>query len=85
MLNKLCSFYNHIMTKIQTLISAYYAFCKRQDILNYVVKLLYKYKFFHANIKNINNQNIIIKSFASKLTNLYIFIGLRIISSFYYY
>lgn len=55
MLNKLSSFYNNIIIKIQILIDTYYIFYKQPDILNYIIKLPKKDRFFHNNIKNINN------------------------------
>lgn len=72
-LDKLSSFCSNIITKIQILVGAYYAFCKYLDILDYVAKLLKKDKFFYNNIKIVSNKRHHYKDFAYKLTN-YIYV-----------
>lgn len=58
------------MTEIQTLVGAYYMFCKQPDTLDYIVELLEKNKFLCDDIKNVSNQNLYYKSFhAYELTN----------------
>lgn len=63
MLDKLINFHSHAKKKIRILISAYYMFCKQSDILNYIIKLLEKDRFFYNNIKNISNQRYYYRSF----------------------
>ena len=68
-LNKLGNFCSHAITKIRTLVSAYYAFCKRPDTLGYVAELLKNDKFLWDNIENIGNQKLYYRISAYRLTN----------------
>ena len=56
MLDTLDGFRSHTMTDIQTLVGAYYAFCRRPDISTYITDLLYIDKFLYDDIENVNNK-----------------------------
>lgn len=55
MVDKVCSFYNYAIMKIQMLVGTYYVFYRRPDILDYDAKLLKKNKFFCNDIENMSN------------------------------
>ena len=69
MLNKLDSFRSHAITKICTLVGAYYVFYRWPDTLDYVAKLLKKDKFFYDNIENMSNQRRYCRKSTYILTN----------------
>ena len=56
MLDRLDDFRSYVMIDLQTLVGAYYAFCKWPDISSYVADLLYKNKFLYDNIENVSNK-----------------------------
>lgn len=56
MFNGLGSFCSHIISDIQNLVRAHYAFCWQPNTANYIVELLYKNKFLCNNIENISNK-----------------------------